>query len=93
MTPNNTYPHGDPEFDCELTSAMRPCRNTKTTLGVYTADCATVANRKKRAVSGYEQDDEEPPSYPMESDKSPLFNVRQANMYYFILCSKISLKS
>ncbi|XP_063416202.1 uncharacterized protein LOC134697845 [Mytilus trossulus] len=75
VTPNNTYPHGDPDFDCELTSAMRPCRNTKTTLGVYTADCATVANRKKRDVSGYEHDDLEPPSYPMESDESPLMNI------------------
>ncbi|CAC5377862.1 unnamed protein product [Mytilus coruscus] len=77
VTPNDTYPHGDPEFDCELTSAMRPCRNTKTTLGVYTVDCATVATRKKRDASVYEQDDEEPPSYPMDSDESPSVNITE----------------
>ncbi|XP_076072003.1 uncharacterized protein LOC143043707 [Mytilus galloprovincialis] len=72
------YPHGSPEFNCELTAAMQLCRDKKTTLSIYTADCATVAlSRKKRFTSSkhvprknsdYEKDDEEPPSYPMVSD-------------------------
>ncbi|CAC5390509.1 unnamed protein product [Mytilus coruscus] len=71
VSPDNNYPHGSPEFNCELTSAMQQCRDTKTTIGVYTADCSTLAARKKRSTSNYEKDDEEPPSYPMISDDKP----------------------
>ncbi|CAG2217339.1 unnamed protein product [Mytilus edulis] len=58
VSPDVDYPHGSPEFNCELTAALKPCRETKTTPGVYTADCKTV-------VTDYEREDEKPPSYPM----------------------------
>ncbi|CAG2217342.1 TN [Mytilus edulis] len=77
--PDDVYPHGSPEFNCDLTAAMKPCRDTKTAIGVFTADCATVAARKKRSASYKEKaarqkrstSDYEPPSYPMVSDDEP----------------------
>ncbi|CAG2217335.1 unnamed protein product [Mytilus edulis] len=29
VTPDDNYPHGSPEFNCELTAAMQQCRDTK----------------------------------------------------------------
>ncbi|XP_052076398.1 von Willebrand factor D and EGF domain-containing protein-like [Mytilus californianus] len=48
VSPHDDYPHGSPDFNCELTAAMKPCRDTKTALGVYTADCATVVAARKK---------------------------------------------
>lgn len=84
VSPDNNYPHGSPEFNCELTAAMKPCRDKKTTLGVFTADCTTVASRKKRSSSYNEKaarkkrstSDYEPPAYPMVSDDEPSVTVR-----------------
>lgn len=97
VSPGGDYPYASPEFNCELTAAMQPCRNEKTTLGIYTADCATVAlsrkkrfisrkhvPRKKRSNSDYEKDDEEPPAYPMVSDdEAPSVTVKYLDIRLF----------
>ncbi|XP_052076404.1 uncharacterized protein LOC127714387 [Mytilus californianus] len=62
---------------------MKPCRDTKTAIGVYTADCATVVSRKKRSISYNEKaarkkrstSDYEPPSYPMVSEDKPSVTI------------------
>lgn len=69
VAPDNKYPHGSPEYNCELTDAMQLCRNERTIKGVYTTSCIKLAKRFT-SKSEYEQDDEEPPSFPMIPDDS-----------------------
>jgi len=74
VSPNDNYPHGSPDFNCELTAIMEICRSSKTPDGVFTASCSS---RTKRSVDQYEQEDDEPPSYPMIVDDSPSEIVRK----------------
>ena len=68
------YPHGRPEFNCELTTIMETCRGSRTVDGVFTTSCSS---RPERSVNQYEQEDDEPPSYPMLLDDSPSKIVRK----------------
>lgn len=74
ISPDDTYPHGSPEFNCELTTAMETCRSTKTTRGVYTMSCTTRSIRSagiaRTATPNYEEEDDEPPSYPMITENT-----------------------
>ena len=74
VSPNNSYPHGSPDFNCNLTAIMKTCRGSKTVDGVFTASCSS---RSERSVNQYEQEDDEPPSYPMILDDSPSEIVRK----------------
>ena len=75
LSPDDTYPHGSPEFNCELTTAMETCRNTKTTRGVYTTSCTTRSIRSARLARTTAPDEEEEEegerhSYPMITENT-----------------------
>lgn len=74
VSPDNNYPHGPPDFNCELTAIMETCRGSKTVNGVFNASCSSWT---KPSVNQYEQEDDEPPSYPMILDDSPSEIVRK----------------
>lgn len=74
VSPDNNYPHGSPEFNCNLTALMETCQGSKTADGVFTAPCSS---RFKWSVNQSEQEDDEPPSYPMILDDSPSEIVRK----------------
>lgn len=92
---DNVDPFGAPKYDCDLTSAMQTCRNTRTLTSVYTASCVNKVLKSKRSVGGQitkssldiTEDDEQPPMYPMVSEPTTN-NVRtftRNHCFYFYL--------
>ena len=80
---DNVYPFGEPKYDCDLTSSMKTCRNTRIPNTVYTASCVNKVLTSKWSVAGQitkrspdiTGDDEHPPMYPMVSEPA-MDNVR-----------------
>lgn len=77
VSPDDTFPHGSPEFNCELDAAMETCRKTRSPIGVFTANCVTEVTRKKRRAQRWKREvrkeDDEPVAFPMP-DEEPLLS-------------------
>lgn len=99
VSPVDQFPHGSPEFNCELTAAMEQCRQTKTVFGVFAASCVTEVARRKRAAliqkreAVIQKEDDEPMAYPMGYEEPLTTNevcILQVEIVYYQLISVLS---
>ena len=62
-----TFPFGEPDFACNLTTAMQPCREQTIPSSVFNGRCKSVTHeRRKRAIEIV--DDEEPEQIQLPLD-------------------------